>query len=251
MDNLLFKKAEAKLEVKEVDDGFVRLKGYAATFGNVDRVGDVIEEGAFSMSLVERMPKLLYQHKMDEPIGVIDRAYETERGLVIEARMPKENSQVKDIYPLLQMGALGDFSIGFNVKDADMSDDNVRYIKEIDLWEVSIVTIPANAKAKIMHVKKLEQENADLKREKEQMEKDDKIIDAIKADSICSKKDFEDVLKETGVFTRKARVILAAKFKEDKAQGEPDAKNRQSDSVDEEKLLNAINEFKQSLTKKD
>ena len=251
MDNLLFKKSESTLEIKEADDGFVHLKGYAATFGNTDRVGDIIEAGAFAVSLTERMPKLLYQHRMSEPVGVIDRAYENDGGLIIEARMPKENSQVKDIYPLLKMGALGDFSIGFNVKRADMSDDGIRYIKEIELWEVSIVTIPANAQAKIMQVKHLEKENEDLRKSAGLTEKDDKIVDATKVDALDTKKDFEDMLKDTGAFTRKARVILASRFKEHKPQGDLEGKPEQSDSVDEEKLLDAINKCKQLLTKRD
>jgi HK97 family phage prohead protease len=248
MDNLLFKTTGENLEFKEVDDGFVHIKGYASTFGNVDRVGDVIEEGAFSMSLTERMPKLLNQHNMTEPLGVIDRAYETEKGLIIEARMPKENSMVRDLLPLLKMGAIGDFSIGFSVKDAEMREDGIRILKEIDLWEVSIVTMPANAKAKIMHVKKLEQQIEDY--QKKEVDMDEKIVDAIKAETISTKREFEQMLKETGVFTKKATVILASKFKEDLAQGDPDTKkDKQSDSVDVKSILEAINETKKTFTK--
>jgi len=249
MENLLFKKINSPLEFKELDDGFVHIKGYASTFGNIDRVGDKIEQGAFSMSLTERMPKLLYQHKMSEPLGVIDKAYETEVGLVIEARMPKDNSTVKDLLPLLKMGALGDFSIGFSVKEAEMGEDGIRILKEVDLWEVSIVTIPANARAKIMQVKKLETELNQIK-QKKGTDMDEKTVDAFKAESISTKREFEQMLKDTGVFTKKAAVILASKFKEVEVQGDPvTTKNNQSDSVDIKCLLEAIKETQKTFNK--
>ncbi len=153
MENLLFKNAGLTLEIKEIGDEYVHLEGLASTFGNIDRSGDIIAIGAFEQTLTKRMPKLLNQHDMRQPIGVIDMAAEVQEGLFIKCRLPKANSMVMDMLPLLKMGALGDFSIGFNVVDSETTPDGNRIIKEIDLWEVSIVTIPANPKAKITSVK--------------------------------------------------------------------------------------------------
>lgn len=238
MENLTFKDFDIKVEVKELSDEFVHLEGLASTFGTIDRTGDIIAKGAFANTLTKRKPKFLNQHRMDQPIGVVDFIAEVEEGLIIKARMPKANSVVKDLFPLLQMGALSDFSIGFNVVDSDTTPDGNRTIKEIDLWEVSIVTIPANEDAKITRVKKLE-------------DKDEKIIDAEMAESISTRKEFEQLLKGTGVFTRKAKVILASRFNENTPQGELDGKKKgQSDSVNEEKLLiEAMEKLKKSLTK--
>lgn len=253
MENLDFKNTLCKLEVKELqsDDDFVHIEGLASTFGNLDRDNDVIAKGAFTNTLTKRMPKLLNQHRMDQPIGVIDHAFEAEEGLRIKARMPKENSMVKDMLPLLRMGALGDFSIGFNVINSDTSPDGVRTIKEIDLWEISIVTIPANPEARITGVKKLEEDGE--KKTTETKDIDDKIVDAIKAESISTKREFEQMLKDTGLFTKKAMIILASRFKEFDAQGDLDAsKEIQRDSVDEEGtklLMEAMDKLKKSLTK--
>lgn len=238
MDNLLIKTLTATLEIKELSDEYVHLEGLASTFGSIDRVGDIIAKGAFTNTLTKRMPKLLNQHDMRQVVGVIDQAVEVNEGLFIKCRMPKANSTVMDLLPLLKMGALSDFSIGFNVIDSETTPDGNRILKEIDLWEVSIVTIPANPDAKIMRVKKLDVDDSDM-------------IDAEKAESILTKREFEQVLKDTGLFTKKAVVILASKFNEITAQGEPGAKKKgQRDSVDDGKsLLEAMEQLKKSLTK--
>lgn len=227
MDDLIFKSFKNTLEIKEITDEFVHIEGFAATFGNIDREGDIIAKGAFTNTLTKRKPKLLNQHRMDQLVGVIDMIAEVEEGLFIKGRMPKANSMVMDMLPLLKMGALGDFSIGFNVVDSDTAHDGTRTLKELDLWEVSLVTIPANEKAKVTSVKKM-----DIK------DSDEKIIDAEAAESINTRTEFEQMLKKTGSFTRKSRVILASYLKKDFSQGNlVGKKNRQSDSVNEEKLL--------------
>ena len=244
--NLLFKDAVCNIDIKQFveEDDFVHIEGLASTFGNIDRDGDIIAKGAFTNTLTKRMPELLNQHRMDQPVGVIDSAFEVEEGLRIKARMPKGNSMVMDMLPLLKMGALGDFSIGFNVVEADTTPDGVRTIKEIDLWEVSIVTIPANPEARITGVKKLEESVEEKK------DMDDKTVDATKAESISTKREFEQMLKDTGLFTKKAVITLASRFKEFDAQGDLEASEKaQRDSVDEKKLLiEAMDKLKKSLT---
>jgi len=248
-NNTNYKQISNAFEVKELesDEKFLHIEGWASTFGNLDRDNDIVSKGAFTNTLTKRKPKLLYQHRMDQPIGVIDQAYETNEGLYIKGRLPKDNSMVKDIMPLLKMGALSDFSVGFNVVEADTSPDGVRTIKEIDLWEVSIVTIPANADANITGVKK-----------KDEIE--EKMIDVQKAESITTKREFEKALRETGMFTRKASEILTKRFTEDDKQGEPVDLSKQGEPVSEEKqgdpasddsFIKAIEEFKKSLKKED
>ena len=65
-------------------------EGYASVFGNKDLGNDVIKQGAFAKSIYDKKPKqikLLYQHKTDEPIGVIDALEEDKRGLKIKGRL--------------------------------------------------------------------------------------------------------------------------------------------------------------------
>ena len=237
MENLFFKNVGIPLEIKEIGDEFVQIEGLASTFGNIDRVGDIIAKGAFTNTLEARKPKFLNQHRIDEPIGVIDVAVEVEEGLFIKARMPKANDIVRNLFPLLKMGALSNFSIGFNIVDSDTTPDGVRTIKEIELFEVSIVTMPANEDAKITGVKKLDT--------------DEKIVDAEMAESIGTRKELEQLFKDTGVFTKKARSIIASRFNEIITRSESVVKKPgRSESVNEEKLLiEAMDKLKKSLTK--
>jgi HK97 family phage prohead protease len=236
-----------KLEIKKDDSNleFVFIKGIASSFGNTDRTGDVIEPGAFKktikkMNSGERQVAFLNQHRMDQPIGVVDSIKEVGDDVEFEGRLARENSIVKDMLPLLKMGALHSVSIGFNIVESDMDEDGLRTIKEIDLWELSIVTIPANGKAKITSVKKDGDE--------------DKIIDIHKAEAITSKRDFERTLRDSGVFTRKAAEILTKRFKED-FQGEPEnLEAKQGEPVDDVKfqeLMEAIEKTKKSYKKED
>lgn len=231
------------------DMDFVFIKGIASSFGNTDRAGDIIEPGAFKKTIKlmkegKRQVVFLNQHRMDQPIGVVDSLKEVGDEVHFEGRLAREHSIVKDMLALLKMKALHSVSIGFNIVDSEMDNDGIRTIKEVDLWELSIVTIPANEKAKITSVKK-DEENP--------VEKDEKIIDAIKAESIGTKKEYEQMLKDTGVFTKKAYITLASRFKEDSNQSDSGSEEKKrSDSVDDIKLLmEAINKTKKSFKKED
>jgi len=144
-------------ELQTDDDG--SFEGYASVFGNKDLGNDVIMEGAFSKSIYKKKPKqikLLYQHKTDEPIGVIDEVMEDKRGLKVKGRLAMQTQKGREVYELMKMGALDSMSIGYrlNPKGYHYDDkEKKRIIKEVDLMEISMVTFPMNPKAKITKVK--------------------------------------------------------------------------------------------------
>ena len=139
------------------DDG--SFEGYASVFGNKDLGNDVIMQGAFSKSIYKKKPKqikLLYQHKTDEPIGVIDDVMEDKRGLKVKGRLAMNTQKGREVFELMKMGALDSMSIGYrlNPKGYHYDDkEKKRVIKEVDLMEISMVTFPMNPKAKITKVK--------------------------------------------------------------------------------------------------
>ena len=139
------------------DDG--SFEGYASVFNNKDLGNDVIKQGAFSKSIYTKKPKqikLLYQHKTDEPIGVIDSLEEDKRGLKIKGRLAMGTQKGKEVYELMKMGALDSMSIGYKLmpEDYKYSDKlKKRTITNLDLMEISMVTFPMNPKAKITKVK--------------------------------------------------------------------------------------------------
>ena len=149
--------AYCELSTKDFVEGtntFV-LKGYASVFGNVDLDGDIIEKGAFHESLKSRTPQMLWGHDQSGvPIGKVTTIEEDSKGLYFEAALPKDDDLVKGrIAPQLRIGALKGISIGFRIKDRERLKDGGRRIKTAELWEISLVNIPANPEASVEHFK--------------------------------------------------------------------------------------------------
>lgn len=152
-------------EVKATgDDGSV--EGYGSVFGVKDSYDDVIAAGAFIKSLADHksagtMPAMLWQHDPSEPIGIWTDMTEDAKGLKISGRLALGTSRGKEAHALLKMGALNGLSIGFVSKQWTYDKDTaIRTLTEIDLWEVSLVTFPANGKSRITNVKSCEELNA-------------------------------------------------------------------------------------------
>lgn len=146
------------LQIKATgDDGTV--EGYGSVFGVRDNYDDVIAKGAFIQSLKDHkaagtMPAMLWQHDADKPIGVWTEMVEDEKGLRIKGQLAMETVKGKEAHALLKMGALNGLSIGFMSKEWSYDrETEVRTLTAIDLWEVSLVTFPANEKARVTNVK--------------------------------------------------------------------------------------------------
>lgn len=159
------------LQIKAAgDDGTV--EGYGSVFGVRDNYDDVIAKGAFIQSLKDHkaagtMPAMLWQHDADKPIGVWTEMVEDEKGLRIKGQLAMETVKGKEAHALLKMGALNGLSIGFMSKQwAYDRDTEVRTLTEIDLWEVSLVTFPANEKARVTNVKSADELQAPKDAEK-------------------------------------------------------------------------------------
>ena len=155
-------------EIDQDDDG--SFEGYASVFNNKALGNDVIRRGAFLESISERSPKgvkLLYQHKSDEPIGVIDSLEEDSKGLKIKGRLAMGTQKGKEVFELMKMGALDSMSIGYRLKpDGYKYDpkDKRRIIKSVDLMEISLVTFPMNPKAKVTKVKLAEMNPTEIEK---------------------------------------------------------------------------------------
>jgi HK97 family phage prohead protease len=148
-----------EFDCKSVEEEKGEFEGYGSIFGNKDLGNDVVEAGAFSKSLRRRKPnqvKMLWQHKMDEPIGVFDKISEDGEGLQVKGRLALGTQRGKEAYELMKMGALDGLSIGYKV-DPDKQEYDTRrrrrMLKEIDLMEISLVTFPMNPKARVSAVK--------------------------------------------------------------------------------------------------
>lgn len=154
--DITFLRIPTEFKALHEDDDVFTIEGFAATFNNKDLGDDIIMPGAFTESLAKRRPRFLSQHDTRAPIGAIVEAKENDIGLFIKAVMPKDLQLAKDVFSLLKIGALDSFSIGFSVKDFEIRDDGVRLLKQVELFEASIVTIPMNPEARVVGFKSIQ-----------------------------------------------------------------------------------------------
>lgn len=148
----------ALLDLKATGDSGI-VEGYGSVFGVKDSYDDVILPGAFSASLAAQraantMPAMLWQHDPSEPIGIWSEMVEDERGLRVKGQLALETVRGREAFSLLKLGALNGLSIGFVATAKSYNDrDGTRMISAIDLWEVSLVTFPANGSARVDGIK--------------------------------------------------------------------------------------------------
>lgn len=203
-----------QVEVKEVEKDGIRygiIAGYASTY-DIDRVGDRVVPGAFKKTIdnfisKNRKIRMFYQHDEDELIGGFDPVLmrEDDKGLFVVGEINLGVRRGLEAYNLAKQGVLTDMSIGYSVIDFGMV-KGIRELKEIELWEISLVSEPANPSARIVQVKS-------------------GIEDVKKA---CeSKREIEKLFKEVG-FSRTASKFLISRMKFEEKENE----NQQLEAVD-------------------
>jgi len=196
-----------RIEIKFAADEVTakgEFSGYGAVFGNVDSYGDVIAPGAFKSTLADwkqtgKLPPMLLQHggmgltDSDQmPIGKWTKMAEDDRGLYAEGKLINlDTERGKTVYGALSEGVLDGLSIGYRAKEFTLRtapEDPRRTLKSVDLVELSIVTFPANGKARISAVKA--------------------------ASEITTPREFERFLRDVGGFSHaQAKAIATAGFK--------------------------------------
>jgi HK97 family phage prohead protease len=176
--------------------------GYGAVFNNVDSYGDVIDPGAFKKTLSEAKksdawPAMLLQHggfgfNADDmtPIGIWTEMDEDDKGLKVTGKLA-DTQRGNEVYGLLKMAprpALNGLSIGYRARKFTVgtkAGEPRRRLHELDLVEVSLVTMPANPKAR---------------------------IGSVKSDDGLGIRDAEKALREAGFSANEAKAILAKGF---------------------------------------
>lgn len=149
----------ADFEVKFATDEAGTVSGYASVFGGEpDSYGDIIAPGAFTASLAEHKaagsaPLMLWQHDPLEPIGVWGELREDATGLFVTGRLVLDTRRGQDAYALLKAGALNGLSIGYRTRSAERRAGGVRVLQNVELIEISLVSIPAASRARVTGVK--------------------------------------------------------------------------------------------------
>ena len=156
-NNLNFEKKNTFLEIKNIND-CGKFCGYASVFNVVDSYKDIILPSAFKNTIesknIRSDIKMLWQHKQDQPIGYFNIIKEDTIGLYVEGQILLNTQQGQEAYSLIKNKSVNGLSIGYIVKDAEYdTKNNARLIKEVELFEISIVTFPANKYSNITYCK--------------------------------------------------------------------------------------------------
>lgn len=213
---------DAPFEVKSVDESGV-FTGYGSVFGTLDSYKDIVVKGAFSETLSAwrqkgRLPALLWQHDIRKPAGVYTAMREDKNGLYVEGQLALKTRLGQEAFELMKMDALGGLSIGFVTKEEAFDHDTgIRQLKKVDLFEVSLVTFPANEDAKIASVK-----------------------NALRCGEIPEMREVEGILREAGFSHSQAKAILAGGY----------ARLCQREAGDDSLKTEALNESLQGLLSK-
>ncbi len=166
------------------------VEGYASVFGVLDNYDDIIVPGAFAESMAAHksagtMPAMLREHASREAIGVWTDMVEDATGLFVRGQLAMNTQGGKEAYELMKMKAVSGLSIGFMpVQWTYNTATDVRTLTGIDLWEVSLVTFPANPQARVTNVKST-------------------------LETISAPKDAERVLREAGFSKADSTAIVA------------------------------------------
>ena len=212
---------ECKLSSVEETDGKMVFTGYGAVFGNIDSYGDVIAPGAFAESLASHKsagssPLMFLNHDAfgSLPIGKWSDMSEDGFGLKVTGELLDTTAGI-DTYKALKAGAINGLSIGFRPVEWQMRanpEDPRRTLKKVELVEVSVVTIPANQKARVQDVKSF-------------------------AEQDMSVRDLETLLRECGL-TKSQAIAVANQFE---SRLELEQRNQEQATLNSlEKLLNPL-----------
>ncbi|HEV7417296.1 MAG TPA: HK97 family phage prohead protease [Tianweitania sediminis] len=142
----------AYIETKIAADDAGAISGLAWKFGTPDRIGDVILPGAFAKA---KMPlPVLFGHDFNDPVGTWDQASEKADGFHLSGKLLiADVARAREVQALVKSGAVRGLSIGFITKKAKSLSGGGREIKELELLECSLVTIPMHPGAKVTSAK--------------------------------------------------------------------------------------------------
>jgi HK97 family phage prohead protease len=170
------------------DDDYFYFEGYLSTYGNIDRVDDIMVKGCFDESLKVLHPDLLWMHS--EILGLFDEVKSDDKGLFVKGRMPKADTLASGrAIPQMKLGSVKSMSIGYGTQESEWDDDGVRHIIKCVLYEGSLVSQPANVKAEVTDMKSFE-------------------IEEVK--QIKTRRDLEKMLRDSRGFSKKSAVYLAS-----------------------------------------
>lgn len=154
------------LDMKAADNG--KIAGYFSTYEvTPDSYGDIIEKGAFTNTIAKRKATghpfpLCFNHDFDKVIGTVDLIEDTDKGAYIEATF-LDTELAQDVRKYVQSGAVYQFSFAYDVLKnrkptaEEKANGVTNVLQEVEVFEISVVTVPANTNAVVTEIKSVEE----------------------------------------------------------------------------------------------
>lgn len=184
---------DLKIQQANKTDPF-EFEGYGSVWDRVDSYGDTVLKGAFSESLKERRPMMFFGHNPGRVPGKWLKAAEDDVGLKLRGQLTPAHSEAADLEASLRHEALSGLSIGGYTTEAEWIEEDGkivgRRIKAFELYEVSIVSMPAETEARV--------DGASIK----------SVLDQCESIS-----DFEDLLREVAGFSKSTATAFVARMR--------------------------------------
>lgn len=149
---------ECELKVGK-DDKKGTFEGYASVFDGLDSYRDTIIKGAFKETIkeIKRLPMFINHYSHEIPVGGYPKLEEDSKGLYVKGEIDFNHRDGPSLHSALEKGNMDALSIGFTFRGKDGfsydEDENIRYIKSVNLKEISPVNFPADDAARISDVK--------------------------------------------------------------------------------------------------
>ena len=211
------------LEIKRLADR--EFSGYGSVFGNTDLGDDVVMPGAFSRSLREwkhrgQAPQMFWMHDPSKVAGRWDEMREDRKGLYVKGTLAS-TPLGDEMRTLLKMDAVRGLSIGYRTRESDWDDEGNRLLKAVDLWEVSLVSLPMNPLAQVTLAKS-------------------RLSAA--GEYVPTPREFERILRDVGCSKTVAKRICGKVFDTELCGGTlPEHGRRDDGSTEEAEMLKGLN----------
>ena len=217
------------LSIKNLSDR--EFEGHGSIFSNVDLGGDVVMPGAFKRTLAnhrkaDSLPQMFWMHDPSRVPGKWTSMGEDEDGLVVKGVLA-DTPLGNEIHTLLKMDAVKGLSIGYSTVDQDYDTDGNRLLKELELWEVSVVSLPMNPLAQVAHAKSQLSEAGEY---------------------VPTAREFERILRDVGCSQMVAKKMLSKIFEDKEPTREVEDSTREVIvDMDDDDIVKVANEVAERM----
>ena len=203
--NKLYTKAEIKEKDAEVFTA-------VASSEVEDRQGEVVKQSGWDLKNFKKNPILLYMHDHTKPIGKATRVWldKATNKLMFKGFISEATEELRGYKQLMADGILNSFSVGFRPTEMDGNQ-----ITKSELFEISLVSVPANPEARLLAVKSLENAGFDSKVINKVVGDENESMETLKAEVIEAKELAREALEQANVAVKGLQYLAPQRSKQE------------------------------------